>query len=98
MNTELTTLDTLVTSPTEIIRRVAGTKLPLSNGWGLGVVVGCWKIDEKVKLLLAWPSAENPKQLFNEDAPAILPCSEETCDCGRELSIRKSCTVCDRDE
>jgi len=60
--------------PSEIIRRLAGRILPASNGWGNGEVVGAWKLRRAnedaphVRLLLACPNANNPVQLFNEDA------------------------------
>lgn len=60
--------------PSEIIRKLAGRILPASNGWGNGEVVGAWKLrrqgedEAHVRLLLACPSANNPVQLFNEDA------------------------------
>ena len=64
-------------SPADIIRRLAGVALPLPNRWGDGVVVGAWKLKgERVKLLLAWPTAENPDQLFNEDGASFLPPSD----------------------
>lgn len=40
-------------TPEEIIREMAGQRLPLTNGWGLGVVVGAWKLKGEVRLLLA---------------------------------------------
>lgn len=55
-----------------------GRTLPLPNGWGTGVVVGVWKHRDReedehhVRILLAAPNAENPVQLFNEDARQYL--------------------------
>lgn len=62
----------------EIIKRLAGRELQPTNGWGKGVVVGAWKLrrtgeEAHVRLLLACPTAENPVQLFNEDARDYLP-------------------------
>ena len=60
--------------PSEIIRKLAGRILPASNGWGNGEVVGAWKLRKQgedeahVRLLIACPNANNPVQLFNEDA------------------------------
>lgn len=66
-------------TPEEIIKRLAGYRLPASNGWGTGTVVGAWKLrrpyepESHVRILLACPNAENPVQLFNEDARIYLP-------------------------
>jgi hypothetical protein len=64
--------------PSEIIRRLAGRILPATNGWGNGEVIGVWKLRHAnedgphVRLLLACPNANNPVQLFNEDARDYL--------------------------
>lgn len=58
----------------EVIKRLYGRRLKTSHGWGEGSVVGAWRFrqaDEEnshLRLLLACPNAENPVQLFNEDA------------------------------
>lgn len=44
---------------------LGGRNLALSNRWGNGEVVGAWRHQGKIRL--AWPSAENPDQLFNEE-------------------------------
>ncbi len=73
------TLKDISGTPEEIIKRLAGRELAPSNGWGRGVVVGAWKLrrhgedSTHVRLLLACPTAENPVQLFNEDARDFLP-------------------------
>lgn len=59
--------------PIEIIQRIAGRRLEATNGWGKGTVVGAWKLrrtgeEPHVRILLACPNADNPVQLFNEDA------------------------------
>lgn len=65
--------------PSEIIRRLAGRILPASNGYGNGEVVGAWKLrranddEPHVRLLIACPNANNPVQLFNEDARNYCP-------------------------
>jgi hypothetical protein len=51
----------------EIIIKYAGYTFPLSNGWGVGQLVGTWELNGKIHALLAWPSAQNPTELFNED-------------------------------
>lgn len=76
--------------PSEIIRKLAGRILPASNGWGNGEVVGCWKLrrpnedEPHVRLLLACPNANNPVQLFNEDARDYCANSKLTAAGGRE--------------
>ena len=49
-----------------------GKMLPLSNGWGLAEVCGGWTVEGIDHVLLAWPSADNPKQLFNERITDVI--------------------------
>jgi len=51
----------------EILRIYGGNSYPLSNGWGDGILVGAWQFEGKIKVLVAWPNGDNPKQLFTED-------------------------------
>lgn len=50
----------------EIMTKYAGHTFPLSNGWGVGQLVGAWELNGETRVLLAWPGAQNPKELFNE--------------------------------
>lgn len=50
----------------EIAVKLIGRPLSLPNGWGDAIVVGAWKSEGAPRVLLAWPNAENPKNLFNE--------------------------------
>lgn len=79
MNTnDLLTKEDIAGTPEEIIKRLAGYRLPASNGWGFGTVVGAWWLhraedaEPHVRLLLACPNGESPVQLFNEDARVYL--------------------------
>jgi hypothetical protein len=61
----------------EVISRLAGRFLPTSDGWGLGEIVGAWKLqrgneDPHIRLLLAVPNSNNPAQLKNEDSRIYL--------------------------
>jgi hypothetical protein len=74
--TELTKLQTL-TAP-EIAREMCGRQLAIPNGWeGGGIVVGAWRAQGTIRLLLAWPTAENPSQLFNERIEGLTEANAE---------------------